>query len=250
MTPQVEGISRKPAGANVAFLLIHGFCADLDELASLGEELEKIGIASFAMRVAGHGTSPEDLAETTRSDWYDSVVSALEEVKSWNPEYLFVAGLSMGAALALSLSTKEKGIDGLVILSPAIRIDGLAPKLVPLLEYFKKYRSVDLSYIPKMYDLPRTKYDREPLSAIHEFLKLIKEVRFALKEVTLPTLVIKAGADKTVNPNNADFVYNEISSIEKTLKEIPRAEHVISCHPSRKEAYPHVFEFVKGIVGE
>ncbi|MFW9932690.1 MAG: alpha/beta hydrolase, partial [Candidatus Thorarchaeota archaeon] len=212
MTPQVNGIVRKPAGANVSFLLIHGFCADVDELASLGEELERKGIASLAMQIAGHGTSPEDLASSTWNDWYSSVVNALNEVKSWKTKHVFVAGLSMGAALTLYLTTKESGIDGIVILSPAIKIGGFAGKMIPILKHLIKYRSIDLSYIPKMYDLPRTRYDREPLSAIHELLRLSKEVRKALPEVSIPTLVIKAGADKTVNPENANYVFNNISS--------------------------------------
>jgi len=244
LTPEVNGIIRKPSGANVAFLLIHGFCSDSDELASLGEELESRGMASLAMKIAGHGTTPENLAETTWKDWYDSVTNALSKVKSWDTEYLFVAGLSMGSDLTLYLSTKEKGIDGIVIFSPAVKAGGLVGKLIPLLKLFKKFRSVDLSYIPKMYDLPRTKYDREPLSAIHEFLKFTKETRKILNDVTVPTIIIKAGADKTVDPRNADFVYKSISSEDKKIYTIEGAEHVITCHPTRKDAYPLVFEFI------
>lgn len=248
MTPEGNGIIRRPAGANVAFLLIHGFTADIDELASLAEELERKGFASLAMSIAGHGTTPEDLASTTWHDWYASAVSALNEIKTWGMEQVFVAGLSMGAALAMYLSTREKGIDGIILLSPVVYIRGFATKLVPFLKHFIKFRTIDLSYIPKMYDLPRTKYDREPLSAIHEFLKLIKEVRDNLKYVEVPALVIKAAADKTAEPENADFVYNSISSEDKTLKEIPEAEHVITCHPTRKDAYPHIFDFIDRLI--
>ncbi len=244
----MEGIIRKPVGANVAFLLVHGFCTDYDELASLGELLESEGMASFAVRLAGHGSSPEDLATTTWKDWYDSVESAYREVQSWNVQHVFVAGLSMGAALTLYLATREPTIDGIVIISPAIKVGGLLGKLVPIIRMFKKYRAVDLSYIPKMYDLPRTRYDREPLSALQELLRFTGEVRKVLHEVTVPILVVKAGADKTVNPTNSDYVYDNVASPQKEIVTIDGAEHVITCHPTRKEAYPHILRFINEVI--
>ena len=120
MTPETGGIIRHRSGASVAFLLVHGLFADVDELASLGEKLEEQGIASFAVRLTGHGTTPEHLATTTRDDWYRSVNEGLDLVKSWNPAHIFVAGLSTGSALTLLLSTRESGIDGIVVFSPAI----------------------------------------------------------------------------------------------------------------------------------
>ncbi|MFW9932068.1 MAG: hypothetical protein ACFFDR_05365 [Candidatus Thorarchaeota archaeon] len=50
-----------------------------------------------------------------------------------------------------------------------------------------------------------------------------------------------------MNPENANYVFNNISSSDKTLQEIQGAEHVITCHPTRKDAYPYVFEFIERI---
>ncbi len=247
MTPQVDGIIRRPDGANVAFLLIHGFGADVDELASLGIELEERGIASFAVSVAGHGTSPEDLATKTKQDFYDSVLTGLDLIRSWNSRYIFIAGLSMGGTLTLLLAAKEKDIDGIVVFSPAVKMGGIL-RLLPIIKRFKKFRSVDLSYIPKMYDLPRKKYDRDSSNAAHEVMKLTSEVRKNLPKVTVPTLVIQSGADKTIDPSNGQYVYDSVNSIDKSLHVIEGAEHVITCHPTRQEAYPLVFKFIERII--
>ncbi|MDF1539601.1 MAG: alpha/beta fold hydrolase [Candidatus Thorarchaeota archaeon] len=248
MTPQVDGIVRRPDGANVAFLLIHGFGADVDELASLGEELENRGIASFAVRVAGHGTTPEDLSTKTWQDLYDSVLAGLKLVKSWNPSHLFIAGLSMGGVLTLRLAALEEGIDGIVVFSPAIDIGGGVYRLLPILKHIVKFKRVDLSYIPKMYDLPRSKYDRDSLAAAHELLKLGSDSRKKLKDVRIPTLVIQSGADKTIDPSNGQYVFDKIASQNKELHVIEGAEHVITCHPTRNIAYSYVFEFIKKYV--
>lgn len=244
MAPEVKGVIIRPEGATMAFLLIHGFCAAPDEVATLGEFLASQGIASFAVQLAGHGTTPEDIKETSWRDWYHSAKEGLEEVRKWNPEYLFVAGLSMGGALSLLLASEERDIAGLVLLAPAVRINGILPKLVPLLKYFWKYRAIDTVTSQEVYDVKRTKYDREPLSAYHELFRLQGTVRENMINVSVPTLIIQGTADKTIDPNNSHLVYDGISSTIKELHLIPGAEHVITCHPTREAAYPLIKHFI------
>ena len=51
LAPEVMGVATRPEGASIAFLLIHGFCAAPDELATLGKYLEDEGVASFAVQI-------------------------------------------------------------------------------------------------------------------------------------------------------------------------------------------------------
>ncbi len=248
MDAEVGGKVRKPPSSNIAFLSVHGFCADIDEMASLADFLYDRNIASFSVRLSGHGTKPEDLAKKSWRDWYESALEGLEFVKSWDMEHTFISGLSMGALLCLNLSINEPNIAGQVLFSPAVKIGGIAAKFVPILKRIIRYREVDLSYIPEMYDLPRTKYSREPLSAIHELLKLADHTREILGQVHIPTLVVQAGSDKTIDPSSGKYVFDEISSKDKQLEVIQDAEHVITCHPTRKEAYPHVEAFIKRVI--
>jgi carboxylesterase len=247
LAPEVEGITTRLQGAPVAFLLIHGFCAAPDELATLGKYLADQGISSFAVQIAGHGTSPDSLKETSWRDWYISVQQGLEVVKSWKIQHLFVAGISMGGALSTLLSSQEKGIDGLVLIAPALRISGILPRLVPLLKYFMKDRQVDVEAVQRIYDVKRMKYDREPVSAYHELFKLQKAARKNLNRIIIPTLILHGTADKTINPENGKLALERIASADKQLHMIQGAEHVISCHPTRNIAYPLIKEFVEKI---
>ncbi|MGY5860530.1 MAG: alpha/beta fold hydrolase [Candidatus Thorarchaeota archaeon] len=247
MAPKLKGVETQPEGANVAFLLVHGFCAAPDELATLGHFLEERNIASFAVQVAGHGTTPDDLKKTTWKDLYASVEDGLKLVKSWNPEYLFVAGISMGGALSTLLTSQNDGIDGLVLIAPALKIDGILPKLVPILKYVMKDREVDVEKVQEIYDVKRTKYAHEPVSFYHELFKLQKQARKNMKNVTVPTIIIQGTNDKTINPANGKIALDGISSEDKQLFMIEGGEHVISCHVTRKDAYPHVEQFVERI---
>lgn len=244
MVSHVEGVEIRPAGASIAFLLVHGFCAAPDEMKTLGQFLEELGIASFAVQIAGHGTTPEELKKTHWIDWYNSVENAFAFVKSWNPTYLFVAGLSMGAALSALLATENQDIDGLILIAPALRIDGVLPKLAPILKYVLRDRDVDVIKAQEQYEIKRTKYAKEPVSAYHELFKLQKRVRKRLVNITLPTLIIQGTDDKTINPVNGKIAYETISSEIKELQMIEGAEHVITCHSTRTQAFTYIQEFI------
>ncbi len=248
MASSAEGIALKSEGANIAFLLIHGFNSSVDQVASLGEFLESKGIASFAVKLAGHGASPLDLHNSNWEHWIQSALKGLEMVKSWNPKYLFIAGLSMGGALSLLLSARETGIDGVVALSPAVFEGSLVSKFVPLLKRVKRYRTLDLSYIPEMYDISYSKVKEESTSALHEVLKLMKVVQKELPDVTIPATIIQSGADKTIDPKNGEIAFNAISSENKQLHIIEGADHVLTCHTSRFEVFDLIEAFVTSIV--
>jgi carboxylesterase len=250
LPPQIKGIETRPEGASLAFLLIHGFCAAPDELATLSQFLEGLGIASFAVQLAGHGTTPEDLKKTHWEDWYDSALEGLDVVKSWNPIHLFVAGFSMGGALSILLASEKTGIDGLVLLAPALKIDGILPKFVPVLKHFMGDREVDLVAAQEQYEIKRTKYAREPVSAYHELFKLQKKARRKLNQVKLSTLIIQGTKDKTINPKNANLAFDGIVSKEKELHFIEDAEHVIPCHWTRTKAYSLIQEFIEKTISK
>jgi carboxylesterase len=249
LAPDVKGVTTQPEGASVAFLLVHGFCAAPDEVATLGEYLAERGIASFAVEIVGHAASSIDIRETSWREWYSSVEQGLELIKTWGMEHIFVAGLSMGGAASILLASHEIGIDGLVLMAPALRISGVLPKFVPILKYFMKDREIDVERIQKFYDVKRTKCHKEPLSAYHELFKLQKEARKELSKITIPTIILHGTEDKTINPENGQLAFDRISSDDKELHMIQDGEHVITCHPTRNVAFPLIGDFIKRVTG-
>jgi len=249
LAPEVKGITTRPEGASVAFLLVHGFCAAPDEVTTLGDFLAERGIASFAVEVVGHAASSVDIRETSWKDWYSSVQQGLELIKTWGMEHIIVAGMSMGGAASALIASNESGIDGLVLMAPALKISGILPKFVPILKYFMKDREIDVERIQKIYDVKRTKCPKEPFSAYHELFKLQKETRKSLSRITIPTIVLQGTEDKTINPENGQFAFDRISSDDKELHMIQGGEHVITCHPTREVMFPLINKFIERITG-
>jgi carboxylesterase len=249
LAPELQGVTTYSEGASVSVLLIHGFAASSDELTTLHDYLSNRGYSTFSVQLAGHGTTPEDFRATTWEDWYQSAKDGLEYVLSWNTKYVFIVGFSMGGLLSLFLSSEGDKIDGLIAIAPALKIPGFLYKLVPVLKYFMKWRDVDIEATQQVYDVKRFKLNREPVSAYHELMKLQRVVKRNLGNITIPTIIIQGTDDKTVDPEGARIIYEAISSGKKELHMIEGAEHVISCHPTRVEAYPTIIKFIEGIVG-
>ena len=83
-------------------LLIHGFTGLPVELFLLGEHLNRAGFHILCPRLAGHGTSEEDLMHTTKDDWFNSVLDGFFILRGLCDE-IYVGGNSMGGLLALKL---------------------------------------------------------------------------------------------------------------------------------------------------
>jgi esterase/lipase len=68
-----------------------------------------------------------------------------------------------------------------------------------------------------------------------------------MKEVTIPTLIMHGSEDKTIHYRFGKKVHDSISSIDKKFILIQEGEHVIPCHYTRTQAYPHAEEFISRI---
>lgn len=248
LASNVKGIVSRPGGATTAFLLVHGLFASSDELGTLGRYLSEKGLASFAVQLAGHGISPDELKTTSWQDWLESARRGLELIKSWEPKFIFIVGFSMGGLLSILLSSEEKEFNGLILIAPALENPGVLPKFVPILKHLMKFRKIDVEAVQRVYDVKRTKYDREPISAYHELFKLQKVAKKKMKYITAPTIILQGEEDKTIDPSSSQIVLDGISSEKKHLYMIKGAEHVISCHPTRTDAYPLILDFVESIV--
>ncbi len=113
-------------GDRRGILLIHGLTGTPAEMRLFGKGLNNAGFTVKGMQLAGHCGSDDDLLATDWNDWYASVEAAAEELRR-HVDHLFVAGLSMGALLALRLAQQRPDwVDGVGVLGATFRYDGWA----------------------------------------------------------------------------------------------------------------------------
>ena len=106
-------------GSGVSALLVHGLTGTPYEMRYLGERLSAAGVRVFAVRLAGHGGTPEELGATSHHHWYESVVDGCERLRAYG-DPIVVVGLSAGGVLAARLALDQgEVLSGVVMLAPA-----------------------------------------------------------------------------------------------------------------------------------
>jgi len=102
-----------------ACLLIHGFTGTPWDVRPLGEALAAGGFRVRGLLLPGHGRTPRAMLEAGAGDW----LAACEEgLAAFREPRVAVAGLSMGALLALVLAAKHRArVQAVACLAPALR---------------------------------------------------------------------------------------------------------------------------------
>jgi carboxylesterase len=221
--PGAEGFSH--AGAAVGVLLCHGFTGTPQSFGTWPADLAAAGYSVEVPLLPGHGTTWQDMNGTTWQDWYATVDAALTDLRT-RCSTVFVAGLSMGGALALRLAI-EHGPDvaGLVLVNPAIKLEDPRLKALPLI------RRVVASFPGIASDIKKAgvselAYDRTPLHALASSLALYADVRPRLSAVTQPLLLLRSANDHVVPASSSRLVLDSVGSADTTEIVLDDSYHV------------------------
>ncbi len=236
-------------GGRTGVLLVHGFTGVAAELRLLGEVLSHAGYTVLAVRLAGHGTSPEDMARMGAEDWLDSARDGYA-LLSGCCDRIVVCGHSMGAVLTLLLAA-EKPVEGAIFLSAPIFIaQEQGVEHLPPREY------CDGVYVPKarrkLKNVPQgvnDTYRKMPLVCVHELLSLVKRAREAVPRVKVPALILHGLQDHTASPESAIYLEKYLGSAEKRLVWLENAGHMIPVCDGREQVFREALGFLHKLNG-
>jgi carboxylesterase len=200
-------------GNQIAILMIHGFSGSPASIRPWAEGLNVAGYTVSAPRLPGHGTSWTEMNETTWIDWYREVEKTFENLQR-NYSRIFLAGFSMGGALALHLAANRgREIEGLILVNPSIGDDRFVMGLVPFLKYLIPSiggRGTDVA-APNP---PKHSYGRTPLKALHSLQKLWRIVRSELSVIDRPLMIGYSIQDHVVDPRFSEVIIDNVASID------------------------------------
>lgn len=224
-------------------VLLHGFAGTPPELRRLGEHLAARGWRVDGPLLAGHGTTPEDLARTRWQDWARSAAGAVERAAAECDEVV-VAGQSMGGSLALHLAAHDTRIAAVATLAAPIWLSDWRLRVIFAAKYVQRWHTpdpddVDL-FLPEAVEELHS-YGRRSTRSIHELTRLLRTVRGELAMVRQPVLVLHGERDRTVNPRNAtDIARGLVCSREVEVGVYPRSGHAMSVDVDRDELNPRI----------
>ncbi len=106
-------------GSEVGCLLLHGFTGTPQNVRPLADYLQRRGLTVSVPRIAGHGTSIDDLDATGHDDWLATAERALAELRE-RCTGIVVGGISLGGTYALELARRHRDLLGIVVMAAPI----------------------------------------------------------------------------------------------------------------------------------
>ena len=232
-------------GDDVGCLVSHGFTGTTQSMRFLGEFLAREGgFTVIGPRLKGHGTTPEDMAQTTAEYWVLSVEEAMHTLQQRCTK-VFMTGLSMGGTLTLYMAAMYPGVfAGAVPINGAVFINspdmaGLAfasgaPPVIPGVgSDIKKPGETELAY-PVV-----------PVPAIRHLYALMAVTRELLPRVTCPTLIFQSRDDHVVVPDNAPYIQEHIGAEEKRLVWLDNSYHVATLDNDKELIAEETLRFIQ-----
>ena len=229
-------------GGRVGVLVLHGFTGNPQSVRPWAEYLAAAGLTVRAPRLAGHGTTWQELGRTGWQDWYGTAEQGLADL-SGRCEQVFVAGLSMGGCLALRLAEVHgANVGGIVLVNPSLAPDTRQFVLMPVLKHV-------IPSVPGIAgDIKKPGgseggYGRTPLKAAASLPPMWKLTARHLAEVTQPLLVFRSSVDHVVGPASMRVLKQALPAAE--VVPLTDSYHVATLDNDAQEIFDGTLAFIK-----
>lgn len=261
---KIHDFSYVTDGNKRAVLLLHGLTGHPFEMKFFGKSLSQNGFDIFCPVLPGHCSG---VGEIKRHDWKDWLDFSLQEYDLLKGKYdeVYVAGLCLGAVLAVAIAEERDNVSGICALSTTLYLDGWE------MPWYKAFMGLGLNTLLKFFyafpeagsfgiknkrlseKVANTAQDNSsvlncfPLISIDELLKLNKYTMKNSKKVNTPALIIHSVEDNLTSVKSSEFVYKNISSEIKEFIKIDDCYHVVTLDNKKDEVSKAAIEFFNKI---
>jgi alpha-beta hydrolase superfamily lysophospholipase len=241
-----------PSGKPKAVLLIsHGQGDHSGRYTHIAEYMARMDYSVWAYDHRGHGKSGGKRGHVDNFDDYLADMDHLIRIaREDDPSAkTFLIGVSLGGLVAIKYAERRgSGLTGLIATSPLLRLrmkvpawkkfigrmfSGIAPSFTLTTgldaNLLSHDREVVRNYVgdPLVHDVATTRF-------YTEFLRAEDEAIEEAGQLTLPCLIMQAGADGIVDPSGTADFFKKIASSDKTLKVYDGFYHEILNEPGKE----------------
>jgi len=260
-------------GGKNAVLLVHGITGTPSEMRYLAKSFNKAGYTVLCNTLPHHCST---LEEPKRATWQEIADLCIEDFKALRREHdkVFVAGLSMGALMGIHIASKFPAeVSGIIALAPTLVYDGWAVHkgqvLLPLAWHIPYFRNrIDIrenapyglkdeslrGAIQAFYSKAEKNSQNEkvvmfgspffPLASLYQHHKFVKIVKKELAKVKTPILVLHAKEDDMTSLKNAQYIYKNIASSDKSLIVLENSYHMIVIDKDKEYVVDETVKFM------
>jgi carboxylesterase len=206
-------------------LVLHGFTGNPQSMRGLAEALAAAGLTVEMPLLPGHGTALEDMVPTRWDDWSGAAEASYRDLAA-RCDRVVVAGLSMGATLAVWLVTRHPEIAGLIAVNPF-----LDPPAESFREILRGSLEAGTEVMPGIgSDIAaegqeELAYPGTPIAAMISLVEAIDAVAADLDRIRCPVLLLSSRQDHVVPSASGDLLEASVSGpLERVWLE--RSYHV------------------------
>jgi carboxylesterase len=243
-----------------AVVLLPGLCGSELEMGAIPRLLKQSNHTYTIPRIKGYSAHT---GLTGYQEWIDSVDQYVTDLTQTHHS-ISIAGLSMGATLALAVAEQNSKVHSLVILSPVFLFDGWSvPWYYPFLAllykigirnwHFKEREPFGVKNVELRRHIRKavmansiSELGAAHLPAVHlcQSLELVKATKKDLNSITADTLIIHAIDDETASPMNPEIIMNRISSETCRMIWLGNSYHMITVDNEREVVANEVNNFI------
>jgi len=231
-------------------LLVHGYMAAPFEVRELADYLGRKGLFVYAMRIKGHGTSPDDLATRDYADWVKSVDCGYAIVRN-RCKKVFVGGFSTGAGLALDLAARVVGLSGVFAVCPPLKLQNISSRFATTVDTWNRMMmkvggdGAAKEFVQNRPENPHINYERNPIAGVSALDRLMDQLEPKLPHITIPARVIQGSGDPVVDPKGSKKVFDLLGATNKQYLLLNFDRHGILLGDGAEKVHRHVYQFIR-----
>ncbi|MCC2593421.1 alpha/beta fold hydrolase [Tessaracoccus sp. OS52] len=226
---------------DIGVVVCHGFTGCVQSVAGWAKAIaERTPARVIAPRLRGHGTVWTDMHEVVWTEWLEDVDAAYRELAE-ECSQVFVAGLSMGGALALRLA-QTRDVAGVLLVNPGIASRNPLLELSGVIRYLVRSQPGIASDIAKP-DVEETGYTRVSVPAVWTMTRLWAKVRADLDKVSAPVVLFRSDVDHVVDDSSHRRILAALPGTR--LVPLPNSYHVATLDHDAETIHRESVKFIR-----
>jgi len=230
-------------------VLVHSYLSVPGELKQCARMLRAQGLWIYGVRLPGHGSSPERLAQTTWEEWRGAVEQGFAIMNQICRKVALV-GFSAGGSLVMELASRLESLAGVVAICPPSSLKDYSRRFMPPIDIWNRLLArwkgglKNQEFVAFEPEEMGINYNRNPVAGVYQVGELLDACRDRLPHLIHKSLVIAADQDQVIGNRAAQNVYSKIESAHKELAVISSRRHNIIFGPEGKRAREILCSFI------